>query len=290
MSFPRDARVLVTHLDDVGMCLAANTAWESVFRAGTVSSASVMMPCPWAPEALIRAKGLEGCDLGVHLTLTCEWDVYRWGPYGPGTRELLTDSDGYLPRTEVEHERITASTEGRTAVAAEMEAQLQGALSAGVDITHLDSHMFSALYPPNLEIYMNLALKYRLPAMLPGNVEAWRPWCRSHEEAAALTEAVGPARKAGMPLFDRVVGVALDNPPPDRISAVQRLIRDCIPGLNFLFLHAADDQPELRMIAGDWKSRVGDLEVFSSPGILELIAEEGIQLVGMRALRDMMRG
>lgn len=289
MTFAAGVKYLVIHLDDVGMCLAANSAWETVHKAGVVSSASIMMPCPWAPEALERAKRLGNPDLGVHLTLTCEWDLYRWGPYGPGQRGLLCDDEGYLPRSENEHERITASGEGRLAVKAELEAQIEGALAAGVDITHLDSHMFAALYPPNLEIYMDLALKYRLPAMMPGSVEAWKPWCRDEIEAAELSSAVAPAREAGMPLFDRIVGVPLENPPEDRQAAAEGLIRDCVPGLNFIFLHASDDSPELRTIAADWKSRVGDLEVFSNPDLFEVIREEGIQLIGMRELRDLLR-
>jgi len=290
MGLPQDSRLLVIHLDDVGMCLGSNRAWETVHEAGIVSSASLMMPCPWAPEALLRARKLEDPDLGVHLTLTCEWKTYRWGPFASKSRGTLCDSNGYLPRTEKEHFRITSSPEGRRAVEDELRAQLDGALASGVDITHVDSHMLTALYPPNLEIYLKLALEYRLPAMMPGTPEAWRPWCRDDDEAAELTTAIQPALDAGMPLFDRVTGLPLENPPKDRRSAAAELIRSCVPGLNFIFLHAAADSPELRAIAGDWRGRVGDLEIFSQPDLRAVIEEEGIQLVGMKALRDIMRG
>jgi hypothetical protein len=249
-----------------------------------------MMPCPWAPDALLRARNLENPDLGVHLTLTCEWETYRWGPYGPGSRDSLCGSDNYLPRTEEEHYRITASPEGHNAVETELRAQLEGALASGIDITHLDSHMLTALYPPNLEIYLKLALEYRLPAMIPGTPEAWRPWSSDDVEAAELTAAVKPAMDAGMPLFDRVCGVPLDNPPTDRMEAAAELIRSCVPGLNFIFLHAAADSPELRTIARDWRGRVGDLGIFSMPYLGTVIQKEGVQLVGMKALRDVMRG
>ena len=289
LGLPPDARVLVTHLDDVGMNLGTVDAWEACHAAGGLSSASVMMPCPWAPEALARAPKLGNPDLGVHLTITCEWESYRWGPFGPGRRNLLSDESGYFPKDAREHFRITAAPEARRAVAEEIRAQLDAALERWPDVTHVDSHMFALLYPPNLEMYVDLAKEYKLPCMLPGSVEAWRPWTGSDEDAEAMARAVRPALDAGIPLFDRVVGVPLSDPPPDRKAATEALIRDCVSGLNFLFLHANADTPELRGIAADWRERRGDLEVFSNPGLRSFIEAEGVRLMGMRELRDLMR-
>lgn len=293
LGYPEEARLLVTHLDDVGMNPGANTAWESTLRAGALASASVMMPCPAAHDALSLAGRLAAekthPDLGVHLTLTCEWDVHRWGSYNPALNQLLSDSEGFLPRTEGVHESATATPAGRKAVEDELHAQIDGALARYTDITHLDSHMFALLYPPNLEIYIRLALEYRLPCMLGGSVEAWRDWCGTEEQARGMAQAVSPLRDAGMPLFDRIAGMPLENPPRDRPAAARNLIQNSVPGLNFLFLHANDDTREIREIAGDWEARKGDMDVFSDPELKNFIEGEGIHLVGMRELRNLWR-
>ena len=285
-----DARLLVVHLDDVGMNAGANSAWEAVHRAGTVSSASVMMPCPAAQAALgmwdrLAEEGTEP-DVGVHLTVTCEWESYRWGALNPQLGLILNQSDGGMPRTAEEHGRLVTS---RESVYWELRHQIDAARGNGRDLTHIDSHMFALLYPPRLEVYMQLALEYRLPCMLPGTVDAWRPWCGDDGEAADLTAAVEPVRTAGMPLFDRVCGVPLENPPEDRPAAVRQLVRDSVPGLNFLFLHANEATDEVKGFADDWPARQGDMDVFSDPDLRLFIEDEGIVLVGMRELREVWR-
>ncbi len=294
LGYSPDTRLLVIHLDDVGMNSGTLSAWEAVLRAGGITSASVMMPCPDADDALDLAGRLQNqglpVDMGVHLTLTCEWEKRLWGTRSPALAPLLTDSRGALPRNMREHLEITSNPESRAAVEKELRTQIEEALSGFSDLTHIDNHLFTLLYPPNLETYMNLALEYRLPCLLPGSPEAWRPWCGSDEEAEVLNAAVEPVRAAGMPLFDSIFGSPLEDPPADRAGAVRQLIRESVPGLNFLFLHANEATDEVKSFVWDWKERQGDMEVFSDPSLRNFAGTEGIILIGMKELRNLWRG
>ena len=74
-----DGRI-VLHQDDVGMCHGANVAFSELSVLGSITSGSVMVPCPWFREAAEMAVANKSLDLGVHLTLTAEKEFYRWRP------------------------------------------------------------------------------------------------------------------------------------------------------------------------------------------------------------------
>ena len=71
---------LILRADDMGSCHAANEACIQCFRKGIVQSVEVMVPGPWYAEAVRMLKDNPGLDVGVHLTLTSEWQFYKWGP------------------------------------------------------------------------------------------------------------------------------------------------------------------------------------------------------------------
>ncbi|HEX4304091.1 MAG TPA: ChbG/HpnK family deacetylase [Rhizomicrobium sp.] len=155
-----DARLLIVNCDDIGSSHAANVASEAAMRTGLATSATLMMPCPWAREAAERFTGL---DIGIHLTLTAEYPAYRWRALTGAPS--LRDAQGYLPRSAAE----LWSQADPAEVEAECRAQIDQALAWGVDITHLDNHMGTlqtnaALFP----IYVKLAKDYRLPLRMAG--------------------------------------------------------------------------------------------------------------------------
>jgi predicted glycoside hydrolase/deacetylase ChbG (UPF0249 family) len=99
LGLPDEARVVVLHADDVGMCRGANRAFLELARAGRIDCGSVMVPCSWFPEIAREAVADPSLDLGVHLTLTSEWLGYRWGPVAVRSRASgLLDADGYFHR------------------------------------------------------------------------------------------------------------------------------------------------------------------------------------------------
>ena len=162
LGFAATERIAIVHADDIGMCHAANLGAFDALENGVVSCGSIMVPCPWFREAADLAAANPAFDLGVHLTLNSEWPGYRWGPVAGRDRvPSLLDAQGYLPRTTVEVVRSARPDE----VEIELRAQIEAALAAGIDVTHLDSHMGTVFFPPFVPIYAKLASEYRLPAM-----------------------------------------------------------------------------------------------------------------------------
>lgn len=276
LGFAAGDRVAILHMDDVGLCQATLPAFKELAGRGAISSASVMVPCPWFAAAAALCSELPGADLGIHLTLTCEWDAYRWGPLStrePGTG--LAEADGGFPRSR----EAVAEQGNPEAVDREMRAQLALAQAAGIDVTHLDCHMFAALHPRLLPLYVRLGLEHSLPVLL------WR-------DHPALRE-IGPEtveewRQRGAFAVDHVAGLRLSE-PGDRKEQLRRIVRELQPGLTHVIVHPAVDTPELRALAADWRSRAGDLEALLDPELGTLMEKEGVRRIGYRQVRDALR-
>ena len=165
-----DARVVVVHADDIGMCHSANVGAFEALDGGVVSCGSLMVPCPWFAEAAQMARERPQVDLGVHLTLTSEWDVYRWGPVvgRDAVPSLCADDGCFYPTTEAVLAHATIEDVER-----ELRAQIDKALAAGVDVTHLDSHMGTVFAPPLLDVYARLMRDYELPGSM--NISVRQP-------------------------------------------------------------------------------------------------------------------
>src|SRR5690606_4509522 len=156
---PED-RLLIINCDDLGACHAANVGTYEALRDGIATSATLMVPCPWSREAAARYRGE---DVGVHLTLNAEYDLYRWGPI---TRApSLLDGDGGFPRTVTDVWEHADLDEVRR----ELRAQIERAILWGFDVSHLDSHMGTLqLRPEFFDVYLDLAVEFELPIRLSG--------------------------------------------------------------------------------------------------------------------------
>ena len=164
LGYAADARVLILNADDFGMCHDQNEGVMRGLKEGVFTSSTILVTCPWFEEAADFARNNPDADLGVHLTLTAEWDAYKWGPVlGAAAVPSLVDERGYLWQTVAqvyEHARLDEAE-------AELRAQIEKALAAGIDVTHLDSHMGTLqLRADYHEIYARLANEYRLPIRL----------------------------------------------------------------------------------------------------------------------------
>jgi predicted glycoside hydrolase/deacetylase ChbG (UPF0249 family) len=271
---------VVLHQDDVGMCHGANTAFVELFRRGTITSGSVMVPCPWLREIADLAAD-HTFDLGVHLTLTAEKRHYKWGPLTrPGKSSGLVDADGYF-HPDVSTVRRLAHPE---AVEAELRAQLELALCAGIDVTHLDAHMGAAIAPEFCDAYIRLGVEHRVPVLLTRDIAGYAP--NNHlvgVDAATHEVSVSRAAAAGLPLFDRVLetdwrrtGAALDT--------CTTLVESCVEPLTFICLHP-NAPGELQFIEPDSAYiREDEYAVLGSPGFHRWLDDQPIAPIGMRTI------
>lgn len=281
-----DDRAAIIHLDDVGMCQATLTACADLFDFGLVSSASVMVPCGWFPAAAAFCRAHPEVDMGVHITLTSEWDSYRWGPISTADPASgLIDAEGYFHRT-----REAAQAHGDPqAAAAEMAAQVARALAAGVDVTHIDTHMGTVAHVRFAAAYVHTARRHNLPAMISRWGAGRLQQERGVDDVTAQTTGalVQRLEEAGFPLVDHVDGMPLEGDKPLALALAKFAALQ--PGLTHFILHAAADTPELRAITPDWPARVADYALFTSPALRDFIRDQGIHVIGYRALRDLLR-
>lgn len=267
LGYPADAKLLVVNAEDLGLCHAANVGVYEGLHTGLVTSATLMVPCPWARDAAARYRGE---DVGVHLTVNAEWDRYRWGPitHAPS----LLDGDGGFPRT-VEDVWDHADVDE---VRRECRAQIERAILWGFDVSHLDAHMGTLLLRPEFfDVYLELAVEFGLPVRIP----------QRREELLGF-----PARRlaaeAGAVFVDRV----LSAPRTGARLLVQERLAAVEPGVTELRIHPATDSAELRSIASDWPARVDDYRLVCEDRSLEkALAAAGVTLVGYRRLRDLAR-
>jgi len=282
LGFGPDERAVILHADDIGMCEASVSAMAEMLEFGIVSSASVMVPCPWFPKAAALCRQNPSFDVGVHLTLTSEWRAYRWGPIStcdPGSG--LLDDDGYFFRDPKQF----LGRASRQSCIREMRTQIDRALHAGIDVTHLDSHMFSAIYPALLPSYIELASEYQLPCL------AWKPrgaiFHFTEAEAAEIRSIVSAYEDRNL-IADHVLAIHYED-PENAVEEIKRGIDSLQPGVTHYLIHPAKDTPELRQMCAHWRHRVADYDAFRNPEILQYIRDAGVHLIHYRALREAMR-
>jgi predicted glycoside hydrolase/deacetylase ChbG (UPF0249 family) len=266
LGHPADARLLIVNCDDLGSSHAANLGCYDSLRNGVATSSTLMVPCPWAREAAARYMGE---DVGVHLTLNAEWDLYRWGPI---TRApSLHDGDGGFPRT-IEDLWDHADLDE---VRRELTAQIERAILWGFDISHLDCHMGSLSFRPEFfDIHLDLAVEYGLPMRMMG---------------AGFEKNVGfPFRRLaaeeGVVFPDHLVFQIGPTRP-----RLEKVLADLRPGVTEVFLHPAVDTPELRAFAPDWEARVDDHALVTDAELRSKLDGMGGRLIGYEPLRDLQR-
>ena len=281
LGYARDARLLLVHADDLGVAHAVNAASTAALETGLVSSASIMVPCPWFPEIAAYARAHPEADLGIHLTLTSEWKYYRWGPVLPESDvPTLVDGDGYLHADAGEAARRMDPAQAE----AEIRAQVERALAFGIRPTHLDSHMGTLFQTPALfEAYLRVGRDYGIPVLLPRESLAAEP-------AAPLRALLKP----GDVLIDRIAMATPDVPAAEWEAFYSGLVAALQPGVTEIILHAAYDGPEMQAVAADhpdfgaeWRQR--DFDFFTSDTFRRLLAEHDVRLVTWREIGEALR-
>jgi chitin disaccharide deacetylase len=267
LGYPPDAKLLIVNCDDLGSSRSANVAVYEALRDGVATSATLMVPCPWARDAAAMYRGE---DVGVHLTLNSEWETYRWGPitHSPS----LLDGDGGFPRT-VEDVWDHADLDE---VRKECRAQLERSIYWGFDVSHIDSHMGTMqLRAEFFDVYLEMAVDFRLPLRMAG---------------ASAERLIGfPYRRLadeeGVVFPDHFVYTSVGSR-----RGIEKALFDLAPGVTEVYLHPGIDTDELRASHPDWANRVEDHAYLTrDPSLRDLIDRAGVTLLGYRALRELQR-
>jgi len=276
LGHPSSTSLLIVTADDLGSSHAANVGVYEALRDGLATSASLMVPAPWAREAASRYRGE---DVGVHLTLNSEYDLVRWGPITQAPS--LLDGEGGFPRTAddlAEHADIDE-------VRRECRAQLERAIYWGFDVSHVSSHLGAMERRPELfDVALELCVEFGLPLRLP-DARLQADMGFPFRDLAAAEGVLSP---------DRLVRVPVPVGPVRLRAAARRLIERALfelePGVTEVCFRPALDTAELRSLAPDWPARVDDLDLAVSDRSLAAMAQRsGAVLTGYRQLRDLQR-
>ena len=269
LGYAPDAKLLIVTCDDLGVSHSVNSAVYGALRTGTATSAGLVVPGPWAREA---AASYRGEDVGVHMTLNAEYDLYRWGPvtHAPS----LLDGDGGFPRTLVDLWEHADMDEVRR----ECRAQLERAVYWGFDVSHLSAHMGALeLRPEFFDVALELAVEFHLPLRLAGAGHQ-RQVGFPFRQLAAEEGVVSPDRLVRSPRGQSVR------------TAMDQMLGDLAPGVTELVLRPARDSEELRAVMPDWPSRVEDHDIATARQGLQALAERaGLVLTSYRALCRLQR-
>lgn len=279
LGFASSDIVLIVNGDDVGVSHAANQASIASLERGLMTSATIMVPAPWFPEIAQYARDHPRSDFGVHLVHTSEWQGIKWGPVaGRTVVPGLVDPQGYLwPDIERVYKHATPDQ-----AAVEARAQIRKALDAGIDLTHLDSHMGALQYTePYFQVYRALAKEFNLPIRM-GSQETLAAFGGGHQR--------GQLDADGVVYPDYLIhGGRLKDEP----VAVywRRMLEGLRPGVTELYIHAALPGDEMQAVTNSWKDRAAEFELFTNDtSIRELLDRKRVRRIGYRALRDLQRG
>ena len=276
LGYPADTKLLIIHADDIGVSHSENLASIDAMENGSVNSGSMMVPCPWFPEIAAYAVAHPQADFGLHLTITSEWEYFKWGPTS-STNEIpgLITKFNHFHRSRKDV-KIHASAQE---IEKELRSQIEMALKYGIDITHLDSHMFTLyLKPEYLEVYKKLGREYKLPILL--NAEYLTQFGLDADQHINEDIVVDKVFMAYSPDFEN--GMA---------EYYTESIRSIQPGLSIILLHAAYNNLEMQGVTSnhpgygaEWRQQ--DFNFFTSEACEKLIMEENIRLITWREIRD----
>ena len=284
LGWPEGAKVVIFHIDDAGMCHDANVGVIEALENGVSTSTSVMMPCPWVPEFAKYLKEHPDVDAGLHLTLTSEWENYRWGPLaGKAAVPGLCDEQGCFwadVDPVVEHARPDE-------VETEIRAQIDRALTMGIKPTHLDSHMATLFSSPLFfHRYMKVGIEYGIPILVVGGHLQF-----AQEDTGDLAEQVRMLAKrvwdAGLPVIDDVVSATYDwKTFEEKKAKTLEVLRTMKPGITEIIQHCTRPSEMFQHISSSGETRLSDLLVSLDPDVKQFIEEEGIVLTTWRELKQ----
>lgn len=294
LGYPKGKKVLIIHVDDVGMSYESNQGAIKAIKEGVANSLSVMMPCGWVPGFVHYLKENPDIDAGLHLTLTSEWKDYRWGPLaGKNQVKGLVDSEGAMWRGVGDVVKNATPDE----VEKEIRAQLDRARTMGFIPTHLDSHMGTLFATPEfLQRYLKVGMEEKIPVMFPGGHNSVvQVQEKIIADQLAMTQMVGKQLwDAGLPVLDDLENSSYGWKGPESgdksEKALQKYktqkyiqaIKNIKPGLTMVIMHCTIHTEVFPKITDSYPTREGDFLAMIDPELRKFIEKEGIILTTWR--------
>ena len=279
LGYPKETKLLIIHADDLGVAHSVNQASTDAFEAGGISSASIMVPCPWFPEIASYAQHHPEICFGLHLTLTSEWEHYRWDGVLPASEiPSLIGADGYFyPSSE-----LVAQKADPAEVEKEIRAQVARAISFGINPTHLDSHMGSLFQRPEFfKSYVEVGRDYGIPVFIP------------YESVKSVAPALLDIPGKDYFFVDQYY--MADTQTADQWAAYYSdILKNLKPGLTEIIVHLAYDNAEMQAVAVNhpdfgsaWRQR--DFDFFTSEEAKRLLKENNIILITWKEIQEKMK-
>ena len=268
LGYPADARLLIIHSDDLGMNHSVNRATFEALEKHWITSSSILVPCPWFPEVTRFAKTHPDADLGIHLALNSEWTDFRWGPVSSRDKiPSLLDKEGYFPLLETDVGSHAKPKEAES----ELRAQIEKAQSAGIPISHFDTHMTALMQQKDLlKVYEKLGRDYHLPVLL--------------DRSGSRKLPPGGTVEPDQALVDSIVEISPGVPPEEWANWYKEMLAALKPGVYLMTVHLAHDDEEMRGATWDhpdWGAawRQHDLDMVSSSDFQQFLKDQKFVLV-----------
>ena len=276
MGYPKNSKLLIIHADDVGLSHSVNTATFSAFKNDNITSASIMVPCPWFKEVVDFSKTNPNYDFGLHLTLTSEWKYYKWGPVASlNSVKGLVNEEGYFYDNVQDVVKHASPKE----VEIELRAQIEKALKSGLQPSHMDSHMGTLFNSPEFfQVYLNLAVEYDIPAFVPLSYlkgSPLEPLITSREIPINFTAMILPEIN-----------------PENWHVFYNQVIAELKPGINEIIIHLGLKDDEMDAICmehpdygSEWRQR--DFDFVSNRDLQNVLKKNDIILINYKDIKKL---
>ena len=276
-------KVVIFHIDDMGFSHAANVASFECLDFGVASCGSVLVPAPWFLETAEICRKNPKYDVGVHLTLTCEYELYRWRALSSVDPETgLLDKERGLWRTMEEAVKNISPK----AAEAEMRMQIQTALDNGIDITHIDTHMGTVMDTKFIPFYLKMSREFNVPAFVPRVTREDLIALGLEAQADIYLSMFSKLEETGVPIVDKLMAGELEV-QTDRIEYYNKLFAEIKPGLTHFLFHPAKMGSELNAIVpGTASARNQDYEAFTNKKLKECAENNDLKIIGYREIRE----
>ncbi|HOJ34812.1 MAG TPA: polysaccharide deacetylase family protein [Candidatus Hydrogenedentes bacterium] len=284
LGWPRGSKVVIFHCDDAGMSHSSNRGAIEALEYGILTSVSTMMPCGWVPEFAAYLKKHPQTDNGLHLTLTSEWENYRWMPVaGRDAVPSLTDEQGCLWDNVGQVAQFGTPDD----IEKEIRAQIARAERMGMPITHIDSHMGTLFAREDFfERYMKVGIEKNIPILMIGGHMTYT----KKENAEAVEKIQGLAEKvweAGLPVLDDLYTGTYDIEDfATKKKELIQVLKTLKPGVTQIIVHCTRPTEEFEKISSSGPKRLADLLVMLDPDVKKVIEEEKIILSTWRELKE----